>query len=56
MRIPVRMAATVSVAMLALVPSGPRPQASTLGNLQGARAIAARHREGYWPPSRRNRS
>src|SRR5262245_59225056 len=35
MRIPVRIAVTVSVAMLALAPSGPRLQASTLRNLQG---------------------
>ena len=34
MRIPVRMAITVSVAMVALAPSGPRPQASTLRSLQ----------------------
>ena len=35
MRIPVRMAVTVSVAMLSLTPSGQRLQASTLRNLQG---------------------
>ncbi len=35
MRIPARMAVTVSVAMVALAPSGPRLQASTLRHLQG---------------------
>src|SRR3989442_14653206 len=35
MRIPVRVAVTVSVAMAALAPSGPRLQASTHSNLQG---------------------
>ena len=34
MRVPVRVTVTVSVAMVALAPSGPRPQASTLSNLQ----------------------
>jgi len=51
MRIPVRMAVTVSVAMVALAPSGPRLQASTLRNLQGserspldiAKVLAARY-------------
>src|ERR1700704_2308527 len=51
MRIPVRMAVIVSVAMVALAPSGPRPQASTLRNLQGperspldiAKVLAARY-------------
>ena len=35
MRIPVRMAVTVSLAMVAPAPSDPRLQASTLRNLQG---------------------
>jgi len=51
MGIPVRMAVTVSVAMVALAPSGLRLQASTLRNLQGperspldiARVLAAKY-------------